>query len=152
MSADNDLIWSDDFTRVIKYQSRQFTLGDLSLAAIGGIQWDAVPPAVLTALACAALPAFTALLCGGGLIWSVVGVPLLVMPIPLIVTYVRFAKDRKGGLGETEKRALKRLGRRAPTCFLGLDADTEPDAFDWTAIFWVPAPSTASMMRKTRSC
>ena len=46
---DEDLIYSDDFTRVIVYQSRQFTLGDLSQAAINGLQWDALPAALRAA-------------------------------------------------------------------------------------------------------
>ena len=52
MTANDDhVIYSDDYTRLFTYQSRQFTAGDLSLKAINGVQWNAAVPAAATATA-----------------------------------------------------------------------------------------------------
>ena len=51
MTANDDqVIYSDDYTRLFTYQSRQFTAGDLSLKAINGVQWNAAVPAVVIAV------------------------------------------------------------------------------------------------------
>ena len=44
---DDQVIYSDDYTRLFTYQSRQFTAGDLSLKAINGVQWNAALPAAV---------------------------------------------------------------------------------------------------------
>lgn len=132
---DDELIYSDDYTRVVDYQSRQFTVGDLSLAAINGVQWNAVPPA-LTAAATWTAPTVVLLLLVGLSPWFAA----LVFPAPLIVVYTRTAKERIHGLTEREKRRLRRNFRtRQPTELLGLAADTEPKEFAWSVITYTPA-------------
>lgn len=131
---DEDLIYSDDFTRVIVYQSRQFTLGDLSLAAINGLQWDALP-AALRAAAKWTAPAVAVLLMVGLSPWLAV----VVFPVPLVIVYTRTAKERVGGLTEIEKRRLRRNFRsRQPRVLLGLARDTEPREFAWSVITYTP--------------
>ena len=49
--SDDQVIYSDDYTRLFTYQSRQFTAGDLSLRAINGVQWNAALPAAVVAVA-----------------------------------------------------------------------------------------------------
>ena len=47
---DDQVIYSDDYTKLFTYQSRQFTAGDLSLKAINGVQWNAALPAAAAAV------------------------------------------------------------------------------------------------------
>ena len=54
---DDQVIYSDDYTRLFTYQSRQFTAGDLSLRAINGVQWNAAFPAAVIAAAVTAVTA-----------------------------------------------------------------------------------------------
>ena len=46
-SNDDQVIYSDDYTKLFTYQSRQFTAGDISLRAINGVQWNAALPAAV---------------------------------------------------------------------------------------------------------
>lgn len=136
MATDDQVIYSDDYTRLFTYQSRQFTAGDLSLKAINGVQWNAALPALVIAtvltVACAAALWVLGLSPG----WSV-----LLFPVPSLVVYVRMAKDRSGGLTEAEKHRLAWNFRyRQPREVLGLAENTEPTDFAWDAIFWVPPP------------
>lgn len=134
--ADDDgVIYADDFTRVFAYQSRQFTLGDLSLRKVGGIQWDAALPALLVG-------ALTA-----GVVWVLL-LPfpvsgwwaLLAVVLPLLPVYARMAKERGAGLTETQKLHLRVHFRfRQPREVLGMTANTEPGEFTWDAILWQPA-------------
>ena len=133
----DEIIYSDDFTRVVSYQSRQFTLGDISLAAINGLQWNAVPSAVGTAAALAVPPAALLWLLGLSPIWA-----LLVPPIPALVIYLRGAKERRGGLSEREKRQLRRNARRQPKHLLGMARDTEATSFRWHITLYEPAPAS----------
>jgi hypothetical protein len=134
MTSTEPVIYSDDYTRLFAYQSRQFTIGDLSLRAINGVQWNAAVPA--GGIAAATTAAAAAVLWAVGLSpwWS-----LLVLPVPALVVYVRLAKDRTGGLTETEKRRLAWNFRyRQPRTFLGVAADTERGDFTWDVIVWTP--------------
>ena len=124
-----ETIYSDDFTRLATFQSRSWTFGDISLAVIGGVQWDAVIPAALSGLKLAGPGVLLLLLCG---INPVLG--LLAFPVPAAVTYRRRAKERVGGISEAEKAALKALDRKRPTELLGLAGDTEPTAVEWDVI------------------
>lgn len=138
MSADGvePVIYSDDYTRLFTYQSRQFTIGDLSLQAINGVQWNAAGPAGAIAVASTVVAAAGLWVLGLSPWWS-----LLVLPLPAVVVYVRLAKDRTGGLTETEKHRLALNFRyRQPRTFFGLAADTEPGDFTWDVIFWAPPP------------
>jgi len=128
------VVYSDDYTRLFTYQSRQFTIGDLSLRGVNGVQWNAAGPAGVIALSIAIVIA--AALWGVGLSpwWA-----LLILPVPLFVVYFRMAKERTGGLTEAEKYRLAWNFRyRQPRQFLGLAADTEPTDFSWDVIFWIP--------------
>lgn len=134
-SQDEDVIYSDDYTRVVVYQSRQFTLGDLSLAAINGLQWDALPRAIGAAFA-ASIPTGALLLILGFNPWFAA----LVFPVPLLTVYTRMAKERVGGLTEREKRKLRvNFRSRQPRELLGLSSNTEPTSFTWSVILYTPA-------------
>ena len=66
--------------------------------------------------------------------WSV-----LLFPVPALVVYVRMAKDRAGGLTESEKLRLAWNYRYSqPREVLGLAENTEPTDFAWDVIFWLP--------------
>lgn len=136
VTSTEPVIYSDDYTRLFTYQSRQFTIGDLSLRSINGVQWNAAGPAGAIAVATTVVAAVALWVVGLSPWWS-----LLVLPVPALVVYVRLAKDRTGGLTETEKRRLAWNFRyRQPRVFLGLAADTEPGGFTWDVILWSPPP------------
>lgn len=138
MTSAEPVIYSDDYTRLFTYQSRQFTIGDLSLRSINGVQWNAAGPAGGIAAA-GTVVAAAALWVLGLSPW----LSLLVLPVPALVVYVRLAKDRTGGLTETEKRRLAWNFRyRQPRWFLGLATDTEPGDFTWDVILWTPPPAS----------
>ena len=137
MTSTEPVIYSDDYTRLFTYQSRQFTIGDLSLRSINGVQWNAAVPAGGIAAASTVVAAAGLWVLGLSPWWS-----LLVLPVPALVVYVRLAKDRTGGLTETEKRRLAWNFRyRQPRRFLGLAADREPGDFTWDVILWTPLPA-----------
>jgi hypothetical protein len=136
---DDQVIYSDDYTRLFTYQSRQFTAGDLSLKAINGVQWNAAVPAAATAAAVTMLTAAGLWVVGFSPWWSVLG-----FPVPALVVYLRMAKDRAGGLTESEKLRLAWNYRYSqPREVLGLGENTEPADFAWDVIFWLP-PTDAS--------
>ena len=136
---DDQVIYSDDYTRLFTYQSRQFTAGDLSLKAINGVQWNAALPAAVIAAAVTAVTAAGLWVVGFSPWWSVLG-----FPVPALVVYVRMAKDRAGGLTESEKLRLAWNYRYSqPREVLGLGENTEPIDFTWDVIFWLP-PTDAS--------
>jgi hypothetical protein len=131
--ADQETIFSDDFTRLAQFQSRSWTFGDISLAAIGGVQWDAAIPALITGLKYAGPAAVVLLVCGINPLLAV-----LVAPIPAALTYRRRAKERTGGLSEGEKAALRKLDRKRPAEFLGLAGDNESTTVVWDVIVYAP--------------
>ena len=132
---DEQVIYSDDYTRLFTYQSRQFTAGDLSLKAINGVQWNAALPAAVIAVAATVVTAIGLWVVGFSPWWSVLG-----FPVPALVVYVRMAKDRAGGLTESEKFRLAWNYRYSqPREVLGLAENTEPTDFAWDVIFWLPA-------------
>ena len=135
MTANDDqVIYSDDYTRLFTYQSRQFTAGDLSLKAINGVQWNAALPAAVIAAAVTVVTAAGLWIVGFSPWWSA-----LLLPVPALVVYVRMAKDRAGGLTESEKLRLAWNYRYSqPREVLGLAENTEPTDFAWDVIFWVP--------------
>ncbi|MGS0684526.1 hypothetical protein ACVBEQ_05095 [Nakamurella sp. GG22] len=131
---DDQVIYSDDYTRLFTYQSRQFTAGDLSLKAINGVQWNAALPAAATAVAVGVVTALGLWMAGISPWWSV-----LLLPAPLLVVYLRMAKDRAEGLTESEKIRLAWNFRYSqPRDVLGLVENTEPTDFAWDVIFWQP--------------
>ena len=133
---DDQVIYSDDYTRLFTYQSRQFTAGDLSLKAINGVQWNAAVPAAVIAAAFTVVCAAPLWVLGLSPWWSV-----LLFPMPALLVYVRMAKDRSGGLTESEKHRLAWNFRyRQPREVLGLGENTEPTDFAWDVILWVPPP------------
>ena len=130
--ADQDVVYCDDYTRLITYQSRSWTMGDLSLAALGGIQWAAAGLAL--GAGAAAGGAAAALL-------AVTGLPIWFAVFPAVVVtiaaYLRTAKERSGGLTELERLRLRLYQRyRQPTHFNGLAADAEPTDFQWDMTLW----------------
>ena len=132
---DDQVIYSDDYTRLFTYQSRQFTAGDLSLKAINGVQWNAALPAAVIAVAATVVTAIGLWVVGFSPWWSA-----LLLPVPALVVYVRMAKDRAGGLTESEKLRLAWNYRYSqPREVLGLAENTEPTDFAWDVIFWLPA-------------
>ena len=134
MAGDDQVIYSDDYTRLITYQSRQFTAGDISLRAINGVQWNAAVPAILIAVVGTLIATAALLLVGLSGWWALLG-----FPVPLLVVYVRMAKDRTGGLTEAEKLRLAFAFRyRQPRDLLGLAANTEPTEFALDVIVWTP--------------
>ena len=136
---DDQVIYSDDYTKLFTYQSRQFTAGDLSLKAINGVQWNAALPAAAAAVTVTVLCAAALWVLGVSPWWSV-----LLVPVQALVVYVRLAKDRAGGVTETEKLRLAWNYRYSqPREFLGLTENTEPTDFELDAIFWIP-PARAS--------
>ena len=126
MTANDDqVIYSDDYTRLFTYQSRQFTAGDLSLKAINGVQWNAAVPAAVIAAAVTVVTAAVLWVVGFSSWWAV-----LLFPVPALVVYVRMAKDRAGGLTESEKLRLAWNYRYSqPRDVLGLGENTEPTDF-----------------------
>ena len=131
---DDQVIYSDDYTRLFTYQSRQFTAGDLSLKAINGVQWNAALPAAVIAAAVTVVTAAGLWIIGFSPWWSA-----LLLPVPALVVYVRMAKDRAGGLIESENLRLAWNYRYSqPREVLGLAENTEPTDFAWDVIFWVP--------------
>ena len=142
---DDQVIYSDDYTRLFTYQSRQFTAGDLSLRAINGVQWNAALPAAVVAVAVTVLTAIGLWVVGFSPWWSV-----LLLPVPALVVYVRMAKDRAGGLTESEKLRLAWNYRyRQPREVLGLAENTEPTDFAWDVIVWIP-PAQPTVIGATR--
>ena len=135
MTANDDqVIYSDDYTRLFTYQSRQFTAGDLSLKAINGVQWNAALPAAVIAAAVTVVTAAGLWVVGFSPWWSA-----LLLPVPALVVYVRMAKDRAGGLTESEKlRLVWNYRYSQPREVLGLGENTEPTDFAWDVTFWVP--------------
>jgi len=131
---DDQVIYSDDYTRLFTYQSRQFTAGDLSLKAINGVQWNAALPAAVIAAAVTVVTAAGLWVVGFSPWWSA-----LLLPVPALVVYVRMAKDRAGGLTESEKlRLVWNYRYSQPREVLGLGENTEPTDFAWDVTFWVP--------------
>lgn len=135
--ADQDVVYCDDYTRLITYQSRSWTMGDLSLAAIGGIQWAA---------AGVAFGGGTAIGCAAAALLALTGLPFWFAVLPAAVAtvliYLRTAKERSGGLTEIERLRLRLHQRyRQPTHFTGLAADTEPTEFQWDMTLWSFTPS-----------
>ena len=64
---------------------------------------------------------------------------MLLFPVPTLVVYVRMAKDRAGGLTESEKLRLAWNYRYSqPREVLGLEENTEPTDFTLDVIFWLP--------------
>lgn len=126
-----ETIFSDDFTRLAQFQSRSWTFGDISLAPIGGVQWDAAVPAIISGLRYAGPGVVALLVCGITPLLAV-----LIFPIPAAITYRRRAKERTGGLSEAEKTALKKLDKKQPEEFLGLAGDTEPTMVVWDVIVY----------------
>lgn len=137
---DNDeVIYSDNYTRVVVYQSRSFTIGDISLAVIGGIQWNAALPALVRSLLIASPFAVLLPLLGHSLLWALWAI--LIPPVPAAVIYWRLAKERQGGLSEPQRRKLRRNHRSQPRHLLGLAQDTEPTSFNWQLILFEPPVS-----------
>jgi uncharacterized membrane protein len=133
-SNDDQVIYSDDYTKLFTYQSRQFTAGDISLRAINGVQWNAALPAAVVGGAATIIIALMLWVLGLSPWWSA-----LVVPVSTLAVYVRMAKDRAGGLTETEKLRLAWNYRyRQPREVLGLGEDTEPTDFAWDVILWEP--------------
>lgn len=142
----DDVIYSDDYTRLIAYQSRSWTMGDISLAAIGGVQWAAARAALVLGGTAALLMIGVLLLLGHSPWWA----SLAVAPAALWA-YVKVAKDRSGGLTELERLHLRLHHRyRQPTWFNGLTADNEPTQFRWDAIFWQPEPGQPALREDGR--
>ncbi len=126
-------IFSDDYTRMVNYQSRSWMFGDdVSLAGMGGIQWTAAAAAAAVSAAVTVL-AVLALWVGTVSVWWA----LLVPPAPLLWVYARLAKEVSGGLTELQRLRLQLHHRwQQPEHFNGLTADTEPTEFCWDAMFW----------------
>ena len=104
------------------------------MKAINGVQWNAALPAAATAVAVGVVTALGLWLVGISPWWSV-----LLLPVPALVVYVRMAKDRAGGLTESEKIRLAWNFRYSqPRDVLGLAENTEPTDFAWDVIFWQP--------------
>lgn len=130
--ADQDVVYCDDYTRLITYQSRSWTMGDLSLAAIGGIQWAATGVA-FGAGAGAGVAAVVVL----GLTRLPLWFAVLPAFVATVVVYLRTAKERSNGLTEIERLRLRLHQRyRQPTHFNGLAADAEPTDFQWDMTLW----------------
>jgi hypothetical protein len=138
---EDQIIYSDDYTKLFTYQSRQFTAGDLSLKAINGVQWNAAVPAVVIGAAAAVVSMVALWFVGLSPWWSV-----LLFPVPTLVVYVQMAKDRTGGLSELEKLRLALNYRYSqPREVLGMQENTEPTDFTLDVIFWLPpGPTTVS--------
>ncbi len=139
----DEVIYSDNYTRVIAYQQKSFTIGDISLAFIGGIQWNAVLPAVGRSLIVALPFAVILPLIGHNILWAFWAI--LIPPGPAAFLYWRLAKERQGGLSEPQRRRLRRNHRNQPRHLLGLADNTEPTTFHWQLIlFEPPAPQHRS--------
>ena len=140
-SNEDQVIYSDDYTKLFTYQSRQFTAGDLSLVAINGAQWNAALPAAVIGVMVIILTATPLWVVGLSPWWS-----MLLFPVPTVVVYARLAKDRAGGLSELEKLRLAWNYRYSqPREVLGLQENTEPTDFTLDVIFWLPpGPTTVS--------
>jgi len=134
----------------MSYQQKSFTLGDLSLAFTGGVQWNAVLPAVIRSVLIAVPVAVVLPFIGHSLWWACLAV--LVPPVPMIVIYWRLAKERQGGLSEPQRRKLRRNYRKQPRHLLGLAEDTEPTSFLWQLILFDPpdCPSSVSVASRVR--
>lgn len=135
---DDQVIYSDDYTKLFTYQSRQFTAGDLSLKAINGVQWNAALPAVVLGVMFTVASALVLWVVGLSPWWS-----LLLFPVPALPAYVRMAKERAGGLTQLERLRLALNFRyRQPREVLGLAENTEPTDFTLDVIFWLPPGPT----------
>ena len=133
-SNDDQVIYSDDYTKLFTYQSRQFTAGDISLKAINGVQWNAALPAAAIAITITIITTAILWLVSLSPWWSI-----LLLPVTALGVYVRLARERAGGLTESEKLRLAWNHRyRQPREVLGLAENTEPTDFAWDIIFWMP--------------
>jgi len=140
-SNDDQVIYSDDYTKLFTYQSRQFTAGDISLKAINGVQWNAAIPAAAAGVTVTTVFAVMLWVLGFSPWWSA-----LILPVPTLIVYVRMAKDRAGGLTESEKIRLAWNYRyRQPRELLGLGENAEPTHFTWDVIFWEPSARTRTV-------
>lgn len=134
-----EVIYSDDYTRLARHENRSFTLGDASLAAIGGVAWAAAG----LALQRSAKVWLPALITPVAVVFWLLGVSpflaLLLLPIPVVVEYIRASKERRGGLSRSEELDLARKAKGFPRQLLGFGADTEPREIHWHVIFYVPS-------------
>ena len=135
----DEVIYSDNYTRVVAYQQKSFTVGDISLAFIGGIQWNAVLPALGRSLVIAAPFAVILPLAAHRALWALWAI--LVPPGPAVYFYWRLAKERQGGLSEPQRRRLRRNHRSQPRHLLGLSENTDPTSFHWHLILFEPPES-----------
>lgn len=139
MSGTSDeAIWSDDYTRLARHESRSFNAGDMSLAFIGGVAWGATGVAASRTFK-VWLPRL--ILPAAAVLWLAGASPflaLLLVPIVVIVEYVRATKERDSGLTLAEEIAIRKLAKSLPTTVVGWTADSEPHEIDWHVIMFVP--------------
>ena len=135
-SAEAEIIYSDDYTRIAQHDSKSWTAKDISFAGIGGVSWIAARSAARRT----ALVWFPAMVLPLALVLLLIGwspfLALFALPFLFLVLYRRASGERKGGLNEPQRRALRTNFRGQPTHLLGLGRDRDPDRFDWQVILF----------------
>lgn len=143
------VIFTDDYTRLVNFRSRQWTVGDVSMAWCGGLAFDIALSAGRTALPVLA-GVFVVLLCMGGS-WPLL-VTLLAPVVFGIAYYLQAHRDpdqaplrtaNRGqlalrGLGTGQRRALRRGFHRQPRSLLDLGHNHEPELIDWQVVLYSP--------------
>lgn len=151
-SESGEVLYSDDYTRLVQFRSRQWTFSDLSLRAIGGLSWEAAAEAVRPALMVIA-PVVVALSAVGGF-WP----SALFVLVPMIYAgmYLRAnSRDVEGdavrtirrgqaslrGTTARQRRLLAKHFKQEPRHVLGGAADREPTEIEWSVVLYVPGES-----------
>lgn len=80
--SDREPIVAFDYTAIIKHRGKQFTINDMSLSKIGGVD--------LSAASVALVPSAMALLAGMAGLWLLTGVSVFWAAIPAIMIWVGF--------------------------------------------------------------
>lgn len=138
--SDQTVIFTDDYTRIANYDSRQFTLGDdFSLAGIGGVSWSAAWFAILRAGTWWAPRFVTPAVIALWIVELPAWLPVLSLPVYMIVAYSKASRDTPDVLTAAQELALRRLDNRQPTAILGLTEDLDVETVEWHTILRVPS-------------
>lgn len=145
MADDDEVLYSDDYTRLERFRFRSWTLtDDVSLRWMGGFSWEAAWEAVRPTLLMLAPMLLVLLLLGGA--WPLM--LLLAAPVTYAGSYLKAnSRDPEADLSRTirkgesvwrgatarQRRLLTKASRREPQELGG-----EPVEISWKAILFVP--------------
>lgn len=144
-----ETIYSDDYTRLVLFRSRQWTAGDVSMAWCGGLSFDIAIAALRSSVIPAAVLLVVLLLAGGS--WPLL--MALLGPIVYVISYswqahrdpdrtplngAKAGNAALRGIGPTKRRRLRRAYRAQPKNLLGFGHNLEPTEIHWQVILFSP--------------